>query len=511
MQGNILRGYKRLHHAAYVFYAIDGGQTQAARALIAGLLAPSVGTGIERFTVTSDEEWRDRAEVHDALNIAFTYPGLCKLGWGRAFEHFDDFTQGMHARAEDRLRDRGESAPGEWAAGLRWEADVLFTLHAHTASRLRHSLARLRDRLDSPALEIVSCQLAGRRAPAAAASSAKGFGAREHFGFRDGFSQPVLALPASDRETTDARGEGARARPLWLGSRWRPLALGEFLLGYRDEDGVIAGARGPGTGERSDADPALHDGTFMVWRKLRQDLDGFRAYFQDAARPGESPQALQAKVLGRWQDGTSLVHAPHGRPQGARDGRAPSNDFDYSEDPDGARCPLGSHVRRANPRAGLHWGTERTRRHRIIRRGMPYEEDDGEVGLVFVCFNASISRQFEQIQGNWLMDGDAFGLGCEQDLLMGDGVTGRAMTIQGDRHTPVRFLARPAKPLVATIGGYYLFVPGMAALSRMLAGPAPPAPLASPLVFGVGAARFALRELARRLQHSGRVDDEPHA
>jgi hypothetical protein len=153
----------------------------------------------------------------------------------------------------------------------------------------------------------------------------------------------------------------------------------------------------------------------------------------------------------------------------------PSNEFDYGNDPDGVRCPLGAHVRRANPRVGLKWGTTRTKRHRIIRRGMPYHdgETSGTRGLIFVCFNADIARQFELIQGQWLMDGDAFGLGSDQDFLLGHDDPAGKTTIQGDRQRPARFLRRPDEQFVTTRGGYYLFVPGLSALESIAAGPAP--------------------------------------
>jgi hypothetical protein len=85
-------------------------------------------------------------------------------------------------------------------------------------------------------------------------------------------------------------------------------------------------------------------------------------------------------------------------------------------------------------------------------------------GLVFVCLNASIARQFEFVQGKWLGDGAAFGLGDDQDFLLGDTTT--KMTIQGD---PPRFLTG-GRRFVTTRGGHYLFVPGMEALRRLAAG-----------------------------------------
>jgi hypothetical protein len=103
---------------------------------------------------------------------------------------------------------------------------------------------------------------------------------------------------------------------------------------------------------------------------------------------------------------------------------------------------------------------------------MPYTETDPPArGLIFVCFNASIGRQFEQIQGNWLMQGDTFGLGADRDFLIGgldaDQPVTR-MTIQGDQAEPPVFLLRD-RQFVTVRGGYYLFVPGLRALSTMTA------------------------------------------
>lgn len=98
------------------------------------------------------------------------------------------------------------------------------------------------------------------------------------------------------------------------------------------------------------------------------------------------------------------------------------NDFGFGDDPDGQRCPLGAHIRRANPRDDRRFfGGKLSNRHRIIRRGRPYgpplpdgmlEQDGNSRGLLFKCFNASIERQFEVIQSLWVNDGDAFGCGA---------------------------------------------------------------------------------------------------
>ncbi len=521
IQGNIVQGYKHLHFAAYVFCEIDDSELERVRKLILELLDPRLRGDTQRFSVMTGAPW-EKAKVREALNVALTFRGLEKLGWGRCFAQFPDFAEGMYARAEQYLHDSGESAPERWQQGLRAEADILFVLYSITAENRDRRVEDLEAQLALGGLKVTGCQRAGR-----ISGSADDFGPREHFGFRDGLSQPALADPGGaaagehravqDKPEHRVRGEGVLKRPWLLGSRWRPVEIGEFLLGYRDEDGVIAGST-VAPNLRLAPESPLRNGTFMVWRKLRQDVGAFEAFVVKAADvdlaretdalTADSPaaQALKAKLVGRWPDGTSILRAPF--TQASPGGRGPSNYFDYATDPHGARCPLGAHVRRANPRASLKWGTERARRHRIIRRGLPYDEGDGEVGLIFVCFNASINRQFEQIQGNWLMDGDAFGLGGEQDFVLGEGGEQSSVTIQGDRNNPARFLQGPPTPLVRTLGGYYLFVPGVAALARIAAG-SEPKPRLPDYVIAWGLARYLYR-LIGRLQERGDVHHKPH-
>lgn len=491
VQGNVLRGYKHLHFAAYLLCRIDEARIKDARELLAEMLGEGSPPGEppQRFSVMSAESWADKADVTEALNVAFTFTGLKTLGWGRRFEDFVDFREGMYERAEPYLHDRGESAREKWEPDLSGQVDVLFTLYTLTAEQREQRITALKERVNAAGYATAACQFAGR-----IEGSPDEFGLREHFGFRDGFSQPVLPREAyGGAPPPSPSGEGVLERPWSVGCRWRPLKLGEFLLGYTDEDGMIPG------------DPGAHsphvNGTFMVWRKLRQDTEGFIKYVEGAAGAGGCPLTLQAKLVGRWPDGTSLVRAPYPPPPQAAGDREPENDFDYRRDARGAHCPKSAHVRRANPRTGLGWGTERAKRHRIIRRGLPYQDAHDDVGLIFVCFNASINRQFEQIQGGWLMDGDAFGLGGEQDLLLGDAGPEQTVTIQGGDGATVRFLNRPPSPLVTTKGGYYLFVPGMHALRLIASSSEPAGPEVFPrLATALGSAEGAM-EVLQRLAH----------
>jgi Dyp-type peroxidase family len=448
IQGNILRGYARHRHAAYLLAAI--ADPDAARAQLRRLA--------DGDRIATERHWGNRPRTR--LNVALTYRGLAQLHPKlEAFTAYEDFRQGMYVRGRRCLGDLGDNDPDGWDGASREGIDVLFTVYGDCCAARDRAAADLARELRASGYTISLDQRADMLERD-----------REHFGFTDGFSQPALPGVAETRRSR--RGEGVQRSPVrrvWDGA-WRDVRVGEFLLGHRDEDGVI-----PGRGE-----PLLLNGTFMVWRKLQQHVDRFERWIAAHAGDGEAARAaLKAQILGRWPDGVSLIHRPASVPEyevpGA-DADAPHtlqiNDFAYRRDPHGVRCPLGAHVRRANPRDALGFRTERTRRNRIIRRGMPYVDDDGTRGLIFVCFNASIARQFEQIQGQWLMSGDTFGLGGQRDFLTAGLDPGRAcerMTLQGDERHPPSFLTRDEQ-FVTVRGGHYLFVPGIAALRRIAAG-----------------------------------------
>jgi Dyp-type peroxidase family len=438
IQGDILRAYGNSYdRTSYLFVHVP--DAERGRAWLAGL--------VDR--VRNAEEWPDGAKPETAVNLAFTYAGLDALGVPQAlldtFSH--EFREGMAARA-DLLGDAGGSAPGGWDDGLgTQQAHVLVTVNALSKDGLDAELSQLTE-----GVTVVHEEHA-QTLPEQ----------REHFGYADGFAQPAIEGSSDER----ANGGGV---PLKKG--WRPLAAGEFILGYEDEDARDDPHRGLPS---APADPLGRNGTYMVWRKLHQDVALFRRTLRHAAglyHDGDE-EKLAAKIVGRWRNGTPLVTSPEA-PRAKFDAKAEkANEFLYAgEDGDGRKCPIGAHIRRSNPRDALGFEGRLSFRHRIIRRGMPYGEplpdgvleDDGEErGLVFVCFNASISRQFEGVQVQWLNDGNIFGLGHDKDYLLGDSATTAKMTVQG----APPFMLAPQPSFVTTRGGEYLFVPGLAALRSL--------------------------------------------
>ena len=459
IQGDILRAYgKNYQRTSYMlvhFARADGG-----RAWLGGLLTE----------VTNAEQWPANWQPDTTLNIALTCAGLAALGVSEdVLGSFSaEFREGMAARSST-LGDTGESAPANWEQPFGTGAvHALVTINAKTQDLLDAKLAAFGASLEQAnGVSIVHEQHAQLLE-----------GMREHFGYADGFSQPAIAGVTDHRTLGDGVPEAE--------GKWRGLALGELILGYADEDSRPDGQPLPS----APVEPLGRSGTYMVVRKLSQDVALFRKTVRKAAELYEGgEEKLLAKIVGRWPNGTPLVSAPDAPDPSFGDEDLSRNAFRYlDDDEDGLRCPLGAHVRRANPRDALGWKKLEksgllSYRHRIIRRGMPYgpplgdganageaqpAHDHADRGLMFVCFNASISRQFEGIQTQWINDGNSFHLGHDKDYLLGDPTTTAAdkMTVQGK---PPFFLS-PQPSFVTTRGGEYLFVPGLAALRALASG-----------------------------------------
>ena len=434
LQGGVVRGYGSAFCVArHLFARVH--EPRDARAFLAGLADP----------VTTAQEW-EGGRPATTLNVALSLRALQALGLPAAIlDGFPpDFRDGMAARA-DRLGDD----PSTWDPELR-DLEVLLVVHAQGPEELAAECARRERELRG--LELTHSQDA----------ALLGDDARVHFGFTDGFSQPAIEGVARE----DVPGQGIFDRPArWRRPRWRAIKPGEFVLGYEDED------RGP---TPAPAAPLHRNATFMVWRKLHQDVAAFRDQISgQAQRLGLDPELVAAKIVGRWRDGSPLVLRPDAPDPALGNDKRRANDFGYRDDRLGLRCPRGAHVRRTNPRDALGpTGDGRlTARHRILRRGMPYgpalpegaPDDGADRGLLFVSLQASIERQFEIVQAQWCNDGNAFGLGAQADPIAGAPGGEMRHMIEGD---PPRFVS-PLRSCVRCRGGEYLLVPSIGALRAL--------------------------------------------
>ncbi len=449
-----------------------------------------------------------------AVHVAFSYAGLARLGLPESelAGFSSEFRAGMASREAGLAPGRGtdpwqppfvaappsassaESASTSAAASTSEAAstsgsasitesgvsaastvDVLVMFSAADANALDDEFADRPGLLPGPddGLRVLSQIEAGRiREDQYGPGDSVGKpGFLEHFGFVDGISQP-------------------RIHGVTPGRRVAELPAGEVLLGYRDVDGDTAGAGLPAALARN--------GSYLVYRKLEQDVPAFRDLTRELAErladrvePGTDPEQLAAaKLMGRWRNGTPLTTSP-----GRKDAAMPGAHFGFQDgDAEGHGCPVGAHIRRANPRdsrpvdpnvkadTGGEAGLEATlaMRHRMLRRGIPYgpplshDADYTEAaggaarGLLFIALVGDLRRQFEFVQAHWMSDGNAFRLGTDRDVLSGASEAGNKFVVQG---TPPTFV-KPTRPLVTCRGGEYFFLPGIAALKRIAAQPA---------------------------------------
>jgi Dyp-type peroxidase family len=476
VQGLVRFGHGKLTEATYALLRVK--QPEAARAWLRS--AP----------VTSAIPTSPPPAV--ALQVALTAVGLEALGVpaaaraGFAPEFLAGITEESRSR---RLGDLGANDPSLWEWGGRGSVPhvmaAFFAAPGRLAGFVEAQTGQAWTNGFEPLRWLETSQLDGV----------------EPFGFVDGISQPDLDW-AQTRHLDAARNAYGNS-----------AALGEFLLGYRNEygkytdrplldldvrsAGLLPAAEAPGKQDLG------RNGTYLVIRQLRQDVGSFWRYLNrqaggDRARADE----LAAAFVGRTKAGVPLAASTGGPGQRL-------NEFTFDDDPAGVRCPIGAHVRRANPRntdypgrptglarlvADLGFGrkvfredlTSAVRFHRILRRGREYgpglsprdavsldPPDRRERGLHFICLNANIARQFEFLQNAWMASLKFAGLSFESDPLVGnrEPVPGcpmsDAFTLPRDGG-PARVLT--GLPRFVTVrGGAYFFLPSLRAL-RYVAG-----------------------------------------
>jgi Dyp-type peroxidase family len=213
------------------------------------------------------------------------------------------------------------------------------------------------------------------------------------------------------------------------------------------------------------------NGSYVAFRKLHQDVAAFRGYLAAHSASPVDEERLAAKMVGRWRSGAPLALAPdQDDPELGADPKRHNDFLYYEDDLKGFKCPAGSHMRRMNPRDALKDEAVQVRRHRLLRRGMSYGpmlpegvlEDDGiDRGIVFLFVGASLARQFEFVQSEWVNQGTFLGTPSEKDPILGTNDGTGMFTIP---RKPIRQRLQGLPQFVMNRGGEYLFLPGLRAL-----------------------------------------------
>jgi deferrochelatase/peroxidase EfeB len=493
IQGIVRFGYGKMTQAAYLLARIK--DAAAARAWLRRAPISTAATLSPPPTT--------------ALQVAFTAPGLAALDVESSI--IDQFSHEFRGGMTDpnRVRRSGDvarNAPASWEWG--WDAGEASAKVPHVAFMLfAEPTAENGGGLEAFAKRVIDAEWSNafelqRRL------ETNDIGGIEPFGFADGISQPTI-----DWEQ--------RRNPTATHIDYENLiALGEVLLGYRNEYGkytdrplVDDNARASDTLLPAVDAPQKKDvgrnGTYLVMRQLEQDVRTFWQYVNAQASAANDPTVvdrLSSAFVGRSRDGTPLVNLQDAPIEGvATDPKTVrQNQFTFDDDPAGARCPFGSHIRRVNPRNSDYPGhptgvkkllamlgltrrefrddlTSSVRFHRIVRRGREYgpalsptdalqpaAPDDPPRGLHFICLNANISRQFEFLQNAWVMSTKFSGLTGASDPLLGNRVpiagcpATDGFVIESDGAAGRRVSGLPQ--FITVRGGAYFFLPSLRAI-----------------------------------------------
>lgn len=435
-----------------------------------------------------------------ALQVAFTAPGLRALGLDDAviaqFSH--EFRSGMAEPSRSRqLGDVKTNAPEKWDwGGFGCEPHLVVMYFCLKDLSLDDFIASSKGAGWDEAFQ----QLPGGEL------RTSDLDAYEPFGFKDGISQPVVDW-AQTLATTHAEY-----------AYTNEVAAGEFLLGYPNVYGKIT--------DRPLLDPSaatahLHDaegkkdlgrnGSYLVIRQLEQDVRTFWQTMRDrSGGDAAAMEMLAAAMVGRTREGHPLVPIEGKSIPGIEEKDAALNRFTFDQDASGARCPFGSHIRRANPRNAdfpvrpmgllkklvtmLGFGPRgfrddlmsSVRFHRILRRGREYGKelkpedalqpdpaDTEKRGIYFICVNANISRQFEFLQNAWMASTKFDGLSGESDPLVGNRqpIPGCPVTshFTAQSEDGLRRRVEGLPQFVTVRGGAYFFLPGRRALRYIAA------------------------------------------
>jgi deferrochelatase/peroxidase EfeB len=490
VQGLVRTAFNNMHQGCYYLLRIE--DAAAARKWLLSVV-DLVNNAVE----PSAKDPADRQQAARALQVAFTWEGLQRLGVPSSTSHgFSlEFQQGMAGEPNRsiRLGDVAKNDPAGWQWGSPGKVPhVLVMLFA--VDDLEGWKAEAKGSLWATAFSKVLCL-----------DTSHIEGDFEPFGYKDGISQPSI-----DWERTRT----PKCEELDFGNL---SAAGEFLLGYPNEynkyterpliddhddpHGILAAAEGE-TGHR---DFGLN-GTYLVFRDLDQDVSGFWQFLNEQTGGDRDARlTLGAAMVGRTIEGQPLEPLAGNPIAGIKPGDGSLNRFTFDDDPVGLRCPVGAHVRRANPRNAdyppgskgflthfkrlLGFGLKRpdddlvssVRFHRILRRGREYgpelkpdaaakpdSRDGVDRGLRFICLNANITRQFEFVQQAWMMGTKFAGLTEASDPLIGNrqAVPGclATDTFSAPREAGLSRCVTQVPQFVTVRGGGYFFLPSRRAL-----------------------------------------------
>lgn len=499
IQGNILPGFKK-DHQHLVFFRIS--DAKATRTWLSGLhprisSAEEVLRAHDLWKMMRRRQGREPDNVHFVFtNIAISASGLLSLTTKKEVDQFVDraFKVGMKKRSKllGDPKDPGtEGHVSHWKAGGDQQVDLLFILASDDLPWLLEVEKDLETDATQHGLELVHRDHGRVREGSLAG--------HEHFGFKDGVSDPAVRGRWPD--ITDF----VEPRKIPPGSDFDDLRTafaapgrvlvwpGHFLFGYgrqaEDEPREYNAEDKPRGPEWA------VDGSFLVYRRLRQDVDRFERFVEEATAAlnekyenlDMSPERFGALVVGRWKSGTPVMRSPDTDLMIGGDAAnyfqfggpltvpLPEDTFPLHEGDDaGSVCPRGAHIRKVNPRDETTdiGPRARTLPKLLLRRGITYDNrnpDDPQSpddrGLLFVSYQSSIEDQFEFLTRNWVNRPDRPREKGGHDPILAQGEKRLVHLTVGDKQEKILV---PGNWVIPT-GGEYFFAPSVQFFRERLA------------------------------------------
>lgn len=480
VQGNLLRGY-RMHFVAHVVARV--ADREAAQRFLSDSI--SGADDHPQITTEASDQWTTDSKPSTCLNVGVTAEGLRAFGMAeddlQSFPH--EFVSGPVRRAR-KVGDIDKSAPANWQFGLGEPdaAHVMWSVHGSTAEARDELIADLQSRWErSGAFEVLAV-MQGAALPDPHRPGR--LGDVVHFGYRDSISQPRFAVNGK-----------TLGRPNGL----PPTPVGALLQGYDETSFANVLWQLPKRLSKLSLNSC-----FNAFRVLEQDVVAFESFLEATAQErGWHKEFVAAKLMGRWRNGQPLVDLGH------QDGEVPAvdystdsdqppvdeatiNNWDYADielgeqDLEGRPCPLGAHIRRANPRGSRIAQRTANRTRPLVRRGMPYgpafdpdkpdphnsdphnsdpdnsDKADGvKRGLLGNFFCGSLLAQYEAMMYDWINLGlqDPRITGTNDPIIGANDAATSRFDIRVDADTTVSLRGFPR--FTQTRGSLYLWVPSI--------------------------------------------------
>lgn len=435
IQANILKGHSR-DFVKLLFLKFDSERIEDTKAWIRDLAVNkkinSFNDQLAQINLKNKNVQHFKDNDPGIINVSLSASGIEALGL--ALPDDVSFRRGMNLE-HDPVADT-------WEVAYQKPIDAVITIANSNEGLFNNSIATFKNAL--PASTQLVTEEDGK-------VIRQGGTEVEHFGFADGISQPRFF-----EEDILKRATGT--------NRWNSFAPLELALAHDPNGTTFSGSK---DNISVDGETAHSYGSFLAFRKLEQNVKKWNEeVIKVAGQLGEPADLIGAYAVGRFKDGTPVVKSKQSN--GNID-----NDFNFSNDKGGSKCPFHSHIRKTNPREET--GREDEKEVRIVRRGITYgERAEGftdapskDVGLLFMCYQSDLNKQFEEMQNTWA-DSPTF-LRNKPGI---DSVIGQSKKNSINKKWPESYGDENNEPLdftqtVTLKGGAYFFTPSISSLKNL--------------------------------------------